>query len=89
MKVEVLDQALGAYSSFERIEVVDRPIASDLDAMQREWDLGRLSGRRAALMSKRPGSPKEARTLRAKIRRVERAMQTIQGHLDVWKVQPS
>ena len=89
MKVEVLDQALGPYWPFERIEVVNHPVASNLDAMHREWDLGRLSARRAALISKRPGNPKEARTLQAKVRRVERAMKTIQGHLAVWKVQQS
>jgi len=89
MKVEVLDQALGPYWPFDHLEVVDRPVASNLDEMHREWDLGRLSAWRAALISKRPGNPKEARTLQAKVRRVERAMKTIQGHLAVWKVQQS
>lgn len=77
-----------ALETLERIEVTDDPIASDLDAMQRQWDLDRLQDRMAQLQSQ----PRPARRTfegRQTLARIQRAIDQLRGQLDVWKVQNS
>lgn len=83
-----LPSVIPGVSTLERIEVTDDPIASDLDAMQRQWDLDRLQDRMAQLQSQ---SRPARRTFegRQTLARIQRAIDQLRGQLDVWKVQNS
>jgi hypothetical protein len=74
-------------STYDRIEVSDDPIASNLDAMQREWDLGRLQDRLQSLeVLARQGRTRVDPT---RLDRLRRAIKQVQDQLAVWKVHQS
>lgn len=85
MRIELRGGGPG-FETVERIDVPDHPVASDLDAMQRQWDLERLRDRLGSLRRAHPTPDRKQGQL---ISRVKKAIATMQGHLAVWKVQQS
>jgi hypothetical protein len=73
------------------VEVDDSPIASDLDVVEREWQLDTLKSQREVLLEHDPRrgtfTAAELKKRRRGVRRLNWAIAMLEAQIAVWKVQ--